>query len=266
MPNGPRPFYVVGHNPDTIEGVHAALDAGANAIEPDVNMYAARPEEFCVSESGVLDPSRGGSPAAPPLEQFLTQLHDIALQRPELALVVFDCKPMVATASHGVRLLNLVRTLLTFDTALNVIFSVAHATEIAMFQIIGPMLGPREGGMVDQDNVPLTVCQALEEKAVPSPCFGNGISFLNNILGPHVKPSMVDACELRRQTGRPRFIYVWTVDDTALQREYIQIGVDGIITNHADALLAVTQEPEFQPLIRLATRADNPFLSRLSST
>ena len=35
----PRPFYVVGHNPNTIPQVLAALDAGANAIEPDINVY-----------------------------------------------------------------------------------------------------------------------------------------------------------------------------------------------------------------------------------
>jgi hypothetical protein len=265
MPDGTRPFYVVGHNPDTIADVHTALDAGANAIEPDLNMYRHLPEEFCISEAGLLDPDGGGAPTTPSLEQFLTDLHDIAVQRPELALVIFDCKPKVATAEHGVRLLNKIRTLLTFDTGLNVILSVANLSETAMFQTMGSTLGPREGGMIDEENGPVAVCEALEAAGVPNPCFGNGISVLNSILGPHVKPSMQQACQFRAATGRLRFIYVWTVEDDDLQRDYIRMGVDGIITNHAASLLAVTQESEFQPLVRLATRSDNPF-SRISST
>src|SRR5438034_10310449 len=37
-PNGtnPRPFYVVGHNPNTLEMAELALVSGANALEPDV--------------------------------------------------------------------------------------------------------------------------------------------------------------------------------------------------------------------------------------
>jgi hypothetical protein len=39
-PNGtsPRPFYVIGHNPNTLEMAELALIAGANALEPDVEM------------------------------------------------------------------------------------------------------------------------------------------------------------------------------------------------------------------------------------
>lgn len=38
---GPRPFYVVGHNPNTIADVNDALSKGANAIEPDVTYSRA---------------------------------------------------------------------------------------------------------------------------------------------------------------------------------------------------------------------------------
>src|SRR6266478_1452347 len=33
----PRPFYVIGHNPNTIKDVLASLKGGANALEPDVD-------------------------------------------------------------------------------------------------------------------------------------------------------------------------------------------------------------------------------------
>ncbi len=37
--SAPRSFYIVGHNPNTISEVISALNLGANAIEPDVNVY-----------------------------------------------------------------------------------------------------------------------------------------------------------------------------------------------------------------------------------
>lgn len=256
---GPSAFYVLGHNPNSIAEVNAALDAGANAIEPDINVYEDRPQEFCVSEVNLLDPDGGGPSDAPSLEQYLTGLHDIAVRRPELALVVFDCKPKIATPAYGAALLKTVRTLLTFDTDLNVIVSVAMRSEAAMFQTVGGNLEPREGAMIDEENDPVAVSHALAAAGAKNPSFGNGISFLNVLLGPHVRPSMERACEFRAATDRLRFIYVWTVNDGDLMREYIRIGVDGIVTVEPAKLRGILRESQFQTLVRLATRADNPF-------
>src|SRR5215472_2979166 len=33
----PRPFYIIGHNPNTIEDVLDALAGGCNALEPDIS-------------------------------------------------------------------------------------------------------------------------------------------------------------------------------------------------------------------------------------
>src|SRR5580704_4043143 len=93
----PRPFYVVAHNPNSISQVLAALDAGANAIEPDINVYQDRPTELCVAEVPLLDPDNGAPANAPLLSEYLTQLHDIAIRNPQLALVVLDCKPKTTT-------------------------------------------------------------------------------------------------------------------------------------------------------------------------
>src|ERR1035441_9200692 len=190
---GPRPFYRVGHNPNSIPQVRAALNGGANAIEPgvnayadrpnelcigeasiidplhgcepdappqvraalngganaiepDVNAYADRPNELCIGEASIIDPLHGCEPDAPPLAQYLDALHDIALQRPELTLVVFDCKPKIATPELGLTLLTEIRNRLTFDTGLNVIISVSDRSQGAIFDRIRQGLGPRENG------------------------------------------------------------------------------------------------------------------------
>ena len=66
--------------------MHAALEAGANAIESDVNIYDTNEDQLCVSQGE-------GDADVPCLTKFLTGLHDVAVKRPELALLVFNCKP-----------------------------------------------------------------------------------------------------------------------------------------------------------------------------
>ncbi len=251
-----RPFYLLAHNPNSIAAVRTALDAGANAIEPDVNVYAARPDELCIGEANFL--GGGSGPSAPSLTDYLAALDQIARDRPELALVVFDCKPKAATADLGARLLQAIRTLLTFDTDLNVIISVASLSHTAIFDAIKNDVRPREALMIDQENDPVRVATFFTSAGVERQCYGNGISFLNSLLGPNVRPSLERACELRAAGGAPRFAYAWTVDDANLMREYIRIGVDGIITNDVARLRAVAAEPELRSTVRLATRTDDP--------
>ena len=154
---GPRPFYCVGHNPNSISLVQAALAAGANAIEPDVNAYADQPTELCIGEADILDPMHGCDPTAPALTDFLDALHGIAVQTPALTLVVFDCKPKISTADFGLTLLTEIRNRLTFDTGLNVILSVANRSQGAFFDSIRQSLGPREGLMIDEENDPVAI-------------------------------------------------------------------------------------------------------------
>jgi PLAT/LH2 domain/Glycerophosphoryl diester phosphodiesterase family len=251
----PCPFYIFGHNPNTTQAVVAALDAGANAIEPDVNVYAARPNELCVAEASLL--GGGAKSSAPPLDRYLTDLAAIARKRPELALVVFDCKRKAATPRLGARLLEAIRTHLT-GTGLTVILSVATRRRAALFTDIALGLGEREGAMLDSENDPASVSYFLQAAGVQQPCFGNGISFLNPLLGPNVRPSLESATRLRAGRGQLCFTYAWTVNSPRLMREYMRIGVDGLITDHPARLRALMEEPEFQPLVRPATRADNP--------
>jgi len=257
--SGPRPFYVVGHNPNTIKDVLVALEAGANAIEPDVNVYEDRQGELCISETGIIDSDEGGDSDAPSLAQFLDDLHDVAGKWPELALVVFDCKPKVATAAHGATLLREIRTRLTYDTEINIIISVSSRSEAAIFDGIKGILGPREGCMIDEDNDPVAVASMFINAGVGNRCYGNGNKFQNPVTSPNLRPSIEHACGLRAGRNSFQFIYEWTNNEEERIREFIRTGVDGIISDDIDKLKSVTEEDEFQPLIRYATRADNPF-------
>ena len=265
----PRPFYLVGHNTNSIADVLAALSAGANAVEVDVNVYEDAPDRLCISEAGGLDSDEGGGANAPSLAEFLNDLHPVVAERQDsFALVIFDCKPKAATAEHGSTIQNIVRNLLTLDNDLNVIFSVASLAEGAIFNIVRGDLRPREGLMIDQENDPDAVSAFFS--GVGPQCFGNGIaaSFQAPSLSPHVRPSIEKACVLKAGSGSLKFVYTWTVGDPDTMREYLRIGVSGIIPGQSPSafdpasvavLHAILGEPEFQPLVRLAGRRDNPF-------
>jgi glycerophosphoryl diester phosphodiesterase len=247
-----RPFYIIGHNPNSIPQVLEALKAGANAVEPDVNVYDNNEGSLCISHGE-------GASDAPPLVEFLRELHDRALEHPELALVEFDCKPKASTAAHGETLLNAIETYLLPGTGLNVIISIANLEKQAqIFNKIRGWHGPRVGFMVDEENNPQEISDFFTLAGVQNHGYGNGISVLNEILGPNVRPSMEHACELRAALGRPKFINVWSVQSAGLQREYIRIGVDSIITDEVAQLRKIVSD-EFSSVVHLATRADNPF-------
>lgn len=62
-----------------------------------------------------------------------------------------------------------------------------------------------------------------------------------------------------QEFGYPRKVYQWTIDLHDRMRESLQLGVDAIMTNHPERLVAVLNEPDVIHNYRLATREDNPF-------
>lgn len=267
--NVSRPFYIIGHNTNSIAEVNAALTSGANAVEIDVNVYENRQNELCVSEVGTLDTDAGGSDNAPRLDNFLSQLRTIALANPEnFALVIFDCKPKTATSNLGVEILRLARNALLLDTNLNLIISVSSLKYGAIFDQISSDLRKREGVMVDEENDPSKVHNFFS--GISNSCYGNGVApmFNHPILSPHVRPSIERACAMRTGFGSFKFVYTWTVGEEDQIREYLRIGVDGIIPGKTPStfdetmtlrLLDILQEAEFKDSVRVAKRSDNPF-------
>ena len=253
QPTEPRPFYVIRHNPNTISLVEEALDAGANGIEPDVNVFSDRPDELCISHLK-------GDSDAPALESYLTELREIALRDQRLCLVVFDCKSATATPAFGLQLLMAIRNCLTRDITLNIIISVSAMDHARIFDQIGDKLAPREGLMIDEHKDPVEIAAYFRERGIGNQCYGNGISIPPIALtGPNVTPSMERACALRAATGTPKFICPWTVNEKKLGEEMIRIGVDAMICDDTDTILDIISRPEYKPLVRLAVRNDNPF-------
>ncbi len=248
----PRPFYIIGHNTNTVQEVIQALNSGANAIEPDVNVYAKNNDQLCISHGE-------GDINSISLSKYLKELHNLAIKYPQLSLVVFDCKDKVATPKNGLVLLNAIRSVLTYDIKLNIIISVNSISKKAIFENIKLNLNAKEGLMIDEENDPIAVTELFKQSKVVNHCYGNGISVLNDVLGPNVRPSIERACEYRAAHNNIKFIYSWTINNETLMQEYINIGLDGMITDKVPILRNIVLNSKNQTVIRMATRSDNPF-------
>jgi hypothetical protein len=271
-----RPFYVIGHDPNTKDAAARYLSRGANALEPDINVFSSRRSELCVDHGPDLS-AGPGSDRAPSLVEYLTDLRALARQYPALSLIYFDCKTLAATAEHGVTLLEAARTHLVGEGPdrldINIVISVASLKDQAIFRDIATKLRPGEALMIDQENDPVAIADAFVQMGAKGPqCFSNGISVENEascLLAPHIRPSIERACAMRDQDRQFRFVAVWTVNDPAHMSDYIGLGVDGMIVdaetpwyNPGAGLGALTHligEEGPKLGIRNATRDDRPF-------
>ena len=54
-----KPFYVIGHNTNSLENFRAVLEAGANALDPDVEWHD---DDFVIAhDPGTSGPRRANS-------------------------------------------------------------------------------------------------------------------------------------------------------------------------------------------------------------
>jgi hypothetical protein len=236
----------------------------------DVTAYEFDLNQLCVDHAGLTGDSPGGA-GAPRFEDFLGSLHDVANQRPELALVVFDCKPPAATPALGPVILSGIRRRLSDGTGVNVIISVASGTASTPYKLNGTTLfdaihhdlGPREGFMIDETASPEDVTAFFNRLGVTRHCYGYGTSIPVSDKDAMVYRLPVErACWMRVVSNAPRFVYAWTVNDEDEQKLYLRSGVNGIISD-PDGIAhfaGILRQPEFAQLYRLAKRADNPFL------
>jgi hypothetical protein len=262
-----RPFYIIGHNPNTIDEVKKYLKAGANAIEPDVIVYKHDENQLCFSHSK-------GDKDAPSLVDFLKGLHQVAKDNPKLALVYFDIKPEAQKPDFVWSLREAVRTHLNTDgVKLFVTYTIAEIPDDDEdpFARIANDLHDNEALMIDEENDPEEVKSYFQRyPTLTNRCFGNGISFDfsgNEVY--NIRGSIKKAVTMRESFC---FIAVWTVNDKNDQKTYIDYGVDGILVDREFALWndrgffknsgirnLHTLVEQGHSGIRLATREDQAF-------
>lgn len=94
----PKKFYIIGHNPNTLEEAEEYLSNGANGIEPDICYHPDKPEKFYVHEDidfipDVIEDIFRGEYIN--LKEYLTDLKKLLKENPDfdLKIIDFDLKP-----------------------------------------------------------------------------------------------------------------------------------------------------------------------------
>jgi HYR domain/PLAT/LH2 domain len=260
--SSPRPFYVFAHNPNDLDSVTNALLNGCNAFEPDIDTKTCNGTTFLID----FDPDGGGIAACDQTKwvEWCDAVHDLALQFPQLALVVVDIKSDAAKAGYGSEIIETVHNHLnTNGVNLNVIYSVASTNHGEVFDTIIDKLGPREGVQVDADDSPDYVLGYFFGRDY----FGNiGYGDGTATPGPDLPRAIDRAAFLRATIGEPKAVtYVYTVSTESSMHSFINAGVDGIIVTDGSQTELVDIVKNDHPEVRMATRDDNPFKTQYES-
>src|SRR5258708_3974154 len=257
----PRPFYIWGHNPNSFGKIDADLAAGANALEPDITLAADAP--CSGTDATILDlvdedsssPYRGGLCFDTHFADWLDHVRAKALEPgSKLALIAFDIKSSVADAQHVKKILDAIRSHLTFYVpTLNVILSVGSIADAKTafgegtetgWAGIRPPLREREGVMIDgEDNV-----QNVYNFFKPLPNnylnFGYGDGTAVNALDVSffgAQPRALDhGAFLKASLGFPKVVsYAYLINAKIEMESYINGGVDGIIPGAITSVVPV---------------------------
>jgi len=253
-----RPIYLIGHNTNSLEEIERGLADGLNAFEIDLNTDANR--EIFVSHDPV-DPTSLGFESPPRLIPFLQGLRQIADGDERVSLVVFDFK--FSAPDLGARVLRAVRDHLTYGGGLHVIYSIAKIEQArTLFEPFLANLAPNEGLMIDEEADPAEVSEFFARNKVSRACYGDGITTVAGVGLP--TPKLITEMDLAvalRSMGKLHFVYPWVLVDADTIREFLRIGVNGIMVevDNASTLTSVVAEPELAAQLHPARRGDDPF-------
>jgi hypothetical protein len=255
-----RRFYLIGHNPNSVDAAARCLEAGANALEPDV-CYEPKEDTFYVHERIPLVPTwillllRKRLT----LQQYLDGLRTYLAQSgrgSQLALIAFDLKPpytydinvlgTVVHANFGVHFPKVA-----------ILATVSDPRDMAWLANLDPNGTPRAVG-VDDHATPEEVNEFFRTRPVRY-TYANGTSVpllpTTCYLGDVRK-----AITLRANDPGPgfRLVYAWTVNSERSMTAFLDSDVDGLITDKIEKLRDLLQT-KYAATYVLATADHNPF-------
>ena len=256
----PRPFYLIGHNPNSVEAAVRCLERGANALEPDV-CFEPDSDDFYVHERIPLVPDwvlrllRGHLTLRQYLAGLAAYLARSGRAR-QLALVAFDLKPPYRYDLE--RLACLVRDAFSADLpGTAILFTVADPDAMPWLAALAPA-APRSAAGVDSHATPevvdgffrtlplrYTYADGTSVPLLPTTCY---LGRVRRAVG------------LRRSGSGPGFslVYAWTVNSARSMTAFLDSDVDGMITDRIERLGTLLQT-SYAGRYSLATADDNPF-------
>ncbi len=253
----PRKFYLIGHNPNNVQDAVAYLQAGANALEPDV-CYDKGSKTFYVHDE-VVDFLPNWLYSGPTLISYLDDLVQALRgnQSLQLALISFDLKSPYSY-DINVQLYDTLRTHFSqFYPKISILTTVGKSKGMSFLSQVS-LQRPNEAVGVDGGATPDDVQTFFQPRGLHV-TYANGTTFIPVTW---VQGKIARAIQLRDQTpgGSFKLVYVWTVISSSHMQFYLNMGVDGMITGDV-SLLSSLLKTQYSNQYVLATQDDVPFAS-----
>jgi hypothetical protein len=254
-----RNFYIIGHNPNSVQAAIKCLKAGANAIEPDIRYLPEYNEKFFVYDLATENPKKHT------LKDYLIGLAG-ALNKEmnlNLALITFDLKPSYSKEMESYSLLYMEEIFRQLNeyffknyTSVPLLFTVGDPSGKPLLSTAKPYLSANQAVGVDEGDTAKSVSDFFKNEQIPC-AYANGTS--SPFASPEkFKRLIQEAITLRSESNDLKLVYTWTVNSLKTMRNFIDTGVDGMITDKADRLKKLI-ESEYKDKIKLATSDHNPF-------
>ena len=253
-------FYIIAHNPNTLQEAEDFMKAGANALEPDICFDESKPGEFFVSHG-----TFGSNPFIPSnsLVTYLTGLRKLITDPQNnfnLALIAFDTKTPTFDINKFIKLV--VDNFSSFPVC----------DGVAILITVGSL--SNIGFLNAYDQTKANVAVGIDEEKSPGGVeagFKAGaqkrFTYANGSIVPDIKfglfKSMMSAKGLQAAGNGDSFklIYAWVLNRDSSIRSYLDLHIDGLIVDlhTVPHILEILKDGHFFPMYELAQNGHNPF-------
>jgi hypothetical protein len=255
-----RRFYLFGHNPNSVEEATRCLEAGANALEPDV-CYDPADRAFYVHEEIPLIPTWAAKWFRKNLrlEDYLKGIGGYLAESnsgSHLALIAFDLKPPYVYDINALEAVVQASFSASFPDV-SVLTTISDPKQMNFLARVSPRF-PRRAVGVDEYSSADEVDNFFRNRPLPY-TYANGTS-APLLPTTHYLPDVQQAISLRQSGAGPgfRLVYAWTVTSESSMTAFLDADVDGLITDKIERLRDLLAQ-KYAGRYQLATAQDNPF-------
>jgi len=246
-----RPFYIIGHNPNTLKEAKEFLDNGVNALEPDIVHAEGR---YYVSHTP--QPSYKDVLT---VEAYLKDLKELVLtHRYNLALIIWDLKDTDFDPNH---FLSIVKENFSGEPFDGVTMLMTHSDAhdfVCRYKGGDPNIGV---GVDESDTPPPALEQIFKKNGQKNFSYADGITTF--LTKPGVFQNIVQAqrCRFQNQPESFKLIYTWVLDQEASMRKYLDTYMDGIMVDApaVKKLKGLVNSSPYNEVYELARNGYNPF-------
>lgn len=245
--NMAKNFYIIGHNPNTIEAVDKYLSKGANGIEPDICYHEDMPDKFYVHEDieqipDFIEHLFHGKFLS--LKDYLKGLKLYLKDNTQydLKIIAFDLKPDYGYDIND--LYKIIREDFSKDFPDVKILTTVTTPKAMEFLANLKNQKPNEAFGVDERAEPEEVHEFFKNKNF-NYSFGTGSSFFEPDKDKYRE--RIDRALNIRDNGGFKMVHSWCVNEEDDMRSYLDLaqGIDAMITDNPEVLKALIESPDY---------------------